>query len=131
MLRRRRPSPDVDSPAGQFAEALRLAEEGKDALVSAVPTARRPGRPLAEALADLEDALVQTRGRMSGWRRPELDPEWEACAAALEAALRGAERLRLVAPELSFEQMAFMIQDLIAPLEAFDAAAERVRSVSD
>jgi hypothetical protein len=68
---------------------------------------------------------------MSGWRRPELDPEWEACAAALEAALRGAELLRLEAPELSFEQMAFMIQDLIAPLEAFDAAAERVRSVSD
>ena len=112
--------------AERFAETLRIVEGAKDALVSALPTARRPGRALAEALADFEDGLHQGRARMPEWRRPELEREWEACHAGLEWALRGAERLRLEAPELSFEQMAFMIQDLMAPLEAFESAAERV-----
>ena len=104
-------------------------EEAKDALVSALPTARLPGRPLAEALADFEDGLRQAQAGMPAWRRPLLEREWVACHAGVEAALRGAERLRLEAPDLSFDQLAFMIQDLIAPLQAFESASERVRSV--
>jgi hypothetical protein len=119
----------VDSAAEPFAETLRVVEDAKEAVVRALPTARRPGRPLAEALADFEDGLHQALALMAAWRRPRVEREWEACHSGLRAALRGAERLRVEAPDLSFDQLAFMIQDLIATLEAFEPAAERVRSV--
>ena len=60
---------------------------------------------------------------MDAWRHPAVASEWDACHAGIEEALHRAERLRLEAPELSFDQLAFTVQDLIAPMEPFEAAA--------
>jgi len=97
--------------------------------VDAVPRARAPGRPLAEALLQFEESLRLAADGMAAWRRPELEQEWSDCRGGVERALRAAERLRLAAPEMSFDQLAFTVQDLIAPLEPFQAAAHRFHAL--
>ncbi|MCA1727166.1 MAG: hypothetical protein LC722_05820 [Actinobacteria bacterium] len=128
-MRRRRLAPELEEVRGAFDRAVGPVEEAKEAAVSAMPTARLPGRPLADALMGFEDALEEARSRMPGWRHQALEEEWSRCSDALAEALRMAERLRLEAPHLGFDAMAFALQDLIAPLEAFEEAALRFRSL--
>jgi len=103
-------------------------ERGKEDLLRAIPAARRPGVPLAEALLAYREALQEARDAMPGWRVPELVAEWEACRAGLDRAADLEERLRLEAPELSHEALLAALGDLIAPLEAFAEAARRVKA---
>jgi hypothetical protein len=111
----------------EFREVVEHIEHGKAALVSAVPTARSEGTPLAEALHEFEEALRAAREKMHAWRRPDTDDSWRACSAALDEAARRAERLRLEAPPLDYEGLVMMLGDLMAPLEAFADAARRLR----
>jgi hypothetical protein len=108
---------------GAFSEVVERIEHGKAALVSAVPTARRPGTPLAEALDAFEQALRLARDEMEDWRTPETEGSWQACSKALDEARRRAERLRLEAPSLDYEGLVMTLGDLIAPLDAFADAA--------
>lgn len=108
---------------------MEAVERAKEALVAAVPTARSPGRPLAEALAEFEDELREAESRMAAWRHEELERERTSCRDGLREALRRAEVLRLDAPELGFEPLLATVGDLIAPLEAFETAAERLREL--
>jgi exonuclease VII small subunit len=110
-----------------FSEVVERLEDGKMALVSAVPTARADGTPLAEALHAFEDALRQARDAMHQWRSVETESTWWACSAALDEAGRRAERLRLEAPSLDYEGLVMTLGDLIAPLEVFADAARRIR----
>jgi hypothetical protein len=110
-----------------FLEVVERVEHGKAALVSAVPTARSPGIPLAEALHAFEDALRQARDEMHDWRTPETESTWRACSHALDEAGRRAERLRLEAPSLDYEGLVMTLGDLIAPLDAFGDAARQLR----
>jgi hypothetical protein len=129
MPRRKRLTPDLASVAGRFEDVVRVVEAAKESVVSSLPRARTPGRPLAEALVEFEDGLREAAEKMPAWREPALQAEWEACRAGLREALALAEHLRLDAPEMGFDQQAFTIQDLIAPLDAFGMAAERLRSL--
>jgi len=95
--------------------------------VDAVPRARTPGRPLADAVLEFEECLHEAVVGMDAWRHPSVADQWEACRRALSGALAGAERLRMEAPEMSFDQLAFTMQDVIAPLEPFEAAAAAFR----
>jgi hypothetical protein len=67
---------------------------------------------------------------MPTWRRPELEAEWLACGAGIRESLDRARRLREDPPELGgFEGLIWAVDQLLAPLEAFEAAAERFRTL--
>ena len=103
-------------------------EHAKEALVSATPSPRGiPPRSLAEALLDFEHALSDAAAAMPAWRTDETRAVWESCARAIERSLTEAERLRLEAPSLDYESLVAVLADLIAPLEAFEAAERRIR----
>ncbi len=128
MLRRRRIPSDLEDAQTAFEATLARVERAKEDLVSAVPSARAPGRPLGDALAGYEDGLAEARRTMPGWRRPETGSEWTACDAALDEAVAAAERFRLETPEeLPFDALMFALQDLMVPLDAFEDAARAWR----
>lgn len=110
-----------------FSEVVATIERGKAALVSAVPTARSEGTPLAEALYAFEATLRQARAGMEAWRTAETETIWQASSSALREAAERAERLRLEAPELDHEGLVMTLGDLMAPLDVFADAARRFR----
>ncbi|HVM11145.1 MAG TPA: hypothetical protein VM638_01535 [Actinomycetota bacterium] len=105
MFRRRSALPDP------FVRVAEHVEAAKEALVGAMPTARRPGTPLAEAIHRFEEEVAAARSALAAWD----DPGHEM------------ERLRLEAPALDFEGMAIVLGDLIAPLDVFQEAEHRLR----
>jgi hypothetical protein len=123
VLKRKRIPPELEEAHAAFEATLGHVERAKERLVAAVPSARAPGRPLAEALAEYEDGLRDARRSMPAWRRSETGPEWESCDRALDEAVATAERFRLETPELPFDALMFALQDLMVPLEAFEVAA--------
>ncbi|HZP90555.1 MAG TPA: hypothetical protein VFC04_06100 [Actinomycetota bacterium] len=127
----RRPLPDELARALEgFRDTLQPLERARRALTESVPSTRLPGRPLAETLLEFEEGLREARDRMPAWRTGELEQEWRACADAIGAALELAERLRLEAeqPE-GFEALIGLVGDLLAPLDAFEQAADRLRGL--
>jgi hypothetical protein len=67
---------------------------------------------------------------MPGWRAPEVESEWTACAAGLDEAGVRARRFREEAPELGgFEGLIWAVEELLGPLDAFAAADERFREL--
>jgi hypothetical protein len=129
LFRRRRLPPELEAPYEAFERVLAEVEPAKEALTEVMPTTRLPGRPLPDALAEFEDRLDHARDAMPGWRRPETEPEWAACAAGIEEAAARAARLREDAPDLGgFEGLIWAVGSLLDPLEPFRVAAERFRS---
>ena len=105
-------------------------EAAKDVMTATVPSTRLPGTPLAEAIAEFEGHLGRARDLMPSWRHPEVESEWVACEAAIEESLARAKRLREDPPELAgFEGLIWVVDQILAPLEAFEAAAERFRTL--
>jgi hypothetical protein len=129
VIRRKRLPDDLAEPGAAFTATLGLVEAAKEALAKGLPTSRAPGSPLGEALFAFEENLRESEGPMDAWWHPAVAAEWDRCREGLREALRRAEDLRLAAPQLSFDQMAFTIQDLIAPLEPFEEAALRFHSL--
>lgn len=126
MFRRKRLPEELRAPRDAFRRVLRRVERAKDELTAAVPTARLPGRPLAEALLAFEDELREAERGMPAWRHPAVAEVWERCRSALAEARATAERLRLEAPDPGgFEGLVGLIDDLLAPLEAFEEASVR------
>ena len=129
-LRRRRLPEELRAPARAFDDLVPVLERAKAALTDAVPGTRLPGRPLAEALWAFETGLREVRERMDAWRAPEVEPEWTAAEAGLARALGSAERLRTGDGEpRGFEELIGVVGDLLAPLQAFEAAAARFREL--
>lgn len=111
-------------------DLLPVLERGKIALTQAVPGTRLPGRPLAEALWTFETGLRDVKVRMADWRAPEVETEWSAASDGLAETLGLAERLRTRGGEpRGFEELIGVVGDLLAPLEAFEAAAARFREL--
>ena len=130
LFHRRRLPPELAAPYEAFERVLADVEPAKEALTQVMPTTRLPGRPLPEALAEFEGRLGRARDAMPGWRRPEIEAEWVACAAGIEEAATRAVRLREDAPELGgFEGLIGAVESLLDPLEPFHAAAECFRSL--
>jgi hypothetical protein len=122
MLRRKRIPPELEEAHTAFLATLAHVERAKEGLVAAVPSARAPGRPLAEALADYEHGLAEAGRAMPGWRLPDVEAEWAACEGGLAEAVAGAGRFRLETPEMPFDALMFALQDLMVPLESFEVA---------
>lgn len=122
-------APHVRQAAAAFAWTVELVEEGKEALSTAAPTGRRPGAPLASALAAFESSLTRASESMPPWRIPEVEDGWSSCMNALEESSRRAERLRLEENPEGYEQLYGLLSDLMTPLEAFGAALECFREL--
>jgi hypothetical protein len=127
VFRRRRLAPDLEGPLAGLRAVVSQIDEAKDVMTATVPTTRLPGRPLADALPELEEHLRLAGALMEAWRHPALDEEWLACRDALAESLRRAAELRSEAPALGgFEGL---IWGVLAPLDAFEDAAERFRTL--
>lgn len=130
MFRRRRLPPELVAPASAFEGLIPALERAKAVLLTSVPGTRLPGRPLAETLLEFEEELGVVRAAMDPWRIPELDDVWVAASAGLEDSLALAERVRTDAPDLAgFEGLIGLVDALLAPLDAFAVAAERLRDL--
>jgi hypothetical protein len=124
-----------------MADDLRLALDGlrsvvhhieaaKGVMTGTVPSTRSAGTPLADGILELEHRLAAAQKLMPTWRHQELEDEWLACDAGIRESLERARRLREDPPELGgFEGLIWAVDQLLAPLEAFEAAAERFRTL--
>jgi hypothetical protein len=132
VLRRRRLPASLVPANAAFEAVLPPLERARDALMTSVPHTRLPGRPLGESLAGFEQELRVVRDGMDAWRAPEVDDVWRRASAGLDEAASRAERVRTdaAAPE-GAEQLIGLIGDLLAPLDAFRAAADRFRDLRE
>jgi hypothetical protein len=130
ILRRRRMPEEVAEAWRAFEALIPALERARTALTTSVPSTRLPGRPLAEALLEFEEALDEVSAGMPSWRVSALEPEWARASDGLAEALALAERVRVEAePPRGFEALIGLIGELLAPLDAFNEAAERFRDL--
>lgn len=122
--------PELDPAFRAFEGVLEAIEPAKAAVADVLPGTRLPGRPLRDALVEYRAGVERAGRGMAGWRRPEVEDEWRACAAGLRAAEAKAAALlgHEDEPE-GFEALLGIVQSLIEPLDPFVAAAERFRSL--
>lgn len=130
VFRRRVLPAELEGPFSEFRRLIPKLDRARDALTASVPGTRLPGRPLGETLLEFEEELREVRRGMDAWRAPEVESVWARAGEGLDAALALADRTRRRAAEPGgFEQLIGLIGDLLAPLEAFDAAADRFREL--
>jgi hypothetical protein len=130
-LRRRRELPgDLQAASGAFTAVLDEVEPAKAALAEVMPTTRLPGRSLPDALSEFESRLVRAKAGMPSWHAGAVDDVWHACDAGIDEAMARAERLRAGAPDLGgFEGLLWAVGELLAPLEPFEDADRRFRTI--
>jgi hypothetical protein len=129
-LRRKRITPEVQSAFDAFRAVLEHLEPAKAALTDVMPTTRMPGRPLPDALAEFEEGLERAEERMPAWRISAVEAEWIDSEQGLTEARVRARRFREDAPEVGgFEGLIWAVEELMAPLDGFAAAAERFRGL--
>ena len=130
MLRRRRLPDELAGPLEGLRAVVDHVEDAKAVMTSTVPSTRLPGTPLAEAVAEFEGHLGRARELMPAWRHPDVEDEWAACEAGIVESLARVAHLREDPPELAgFEGLIWVVDQVLAPLEAFEAAAERFRTL--
>jgi hypothetical protein len=129
-MRRRRLPDDLNEPLRALREVVEQVDKAKDAMTSTVPTTRLPGTPMPDALIGFEEHLRRAKEVMPAWRHPDVEGEWLGCDEGIDESLRRATKLREQAPELGgFEGLIWAVDQVLAPLEAFEEAAERFRSL--
>jgi hypothetical protein len=130
VFRRKRLSPELDAALVSLRAVVEEVEAAKQAMTGTVPSTRSGGTPLAEGVHEFETRLADAKELMPGWRHPDLEAEWDACDAGIRESLERARQLREDPPELGgFEGLIWAVDQLLAPLEAFEAAAERFRTL--
>ena len=130
VFRRKRLPDELQVPLEGLRSVAAEIEAGKRAMTGTVPSTRFAGTPLAEGIHELEDRLTTAQTLMPAWRYPALEQEWGACDEGIRESLDRARRLREDPPELAgFEGLIWAVDQLLEPLEAFEAAAERFRTL--
>jgi hypothetical protein len=130
VFRRKRLPDQLQVPLGGLRAVAAEIEAGKRAMTGTVPSTRSAGTPLAEGILELEDRLTPAQTLMPAWRHPELEQEWRACDEGIRESMDRARRLREDPPELAgFEGLIWAVDQLLEPLEAFEAAADRLRTL--
>jgi hypothetical protein len=130
MFRRKRIPDDLLESMETLRRVVSDVEGAKQAMTGTVPSTRSAGTPLAEGILGLEQRLTAAQGLMLAWRHPDLEDEWLACDDGIRESLDRARKLREDPPELGgFEGLIWAVDQLLAPLEAFEAAAERFRTL--
>ena len=124
MFKRKRLPPDLVAVYDAFLAVLAEVEAGKSMLAGVMPTTRLPGRPLPDALFEFEERSARAVELMPAWRVPAVEREWAACDQGLVEVRNRARRFREEAPALGgFEGLIWAVEQLMAPLEPFEAAA--------
>jgi hypothetical protein len=130
FLRRKRLPDELHEPLNGLRAVAVEIEAAKQAMTGTVPSTRSAGTPLAEGILELEQRLADAQELMPAWRHPDLEEEWLACDAGIRGSLERARQLREDPPELGgFEGLIWAVDQLLQPLEAFEAAAERFRTL--
>ena len=130
MFRRKRLSPELDAALAHLRVVVEQVEAAKQAMTGTVPSTRSAGTPLAEGILELEHRLAVAQELMPAWRHPDLEDEWRACDEGIRESLDRARQLREDTPELGgFEGLIWIVDRLLEPLEAFEAAADRFRTL--
>ena len=130
VFRRKRLPDELQAPLESLRSVVMEIEGGKRAMTGTVPSTRSAGTPLAEGIHELEVRLAAASELMPLWRHSSLEVEWRACDEGIRESQDRARRLREDPPELGgFEGLIWAVDQLLAPLEAFEAAAERFRTL--
>jgi hypothetical protein len=130
VFRRKQLSPELDAALVNLRAVVEQVEAAKGAMTGTVPSTRSAGTPLAEGILELEQRLAAAQELMPTWRHPDLEAEWLACDAGIRESLERARGLREDPPELGgFEGLIWAVDQVLQPLEAFEAAAERFRTL--
>jgi hypothetical protein len=130
FTRKRGLPPELEVPLEGLRRVVVEVEAAKDAMTGTVPSTRSAGTSLAEGIFELERRLATAQVLMAAWRHPDLETEWSQCDEGIRQSLDRARQLREDPPELaSFEGLIWAVDLLLEPLEAFEAAAERFRTL--
>jgi hypothetical protein len=130
VFKRRKLPGDLVAPLAGLRAVVGEIEAAKDALTGTVPSTRSPGTPLAEGILELEGRLATAQTLMPAWRHPDVEQEWRGCDEGIRESLDRSRRLREDPPELGgFEGLIWVVDRLLEPLEAFEAAADRFRTL--
>ncbi|MFN2589378.1 MAG: hypothetical protein ABR518_01230 [Actinomycetota bacterium] len=117
--------PGVRRAHDAFKRAVADVDEAKATLFLGVPSGRKPKVPLAEAVWAFEEHLRRARDAMPSWRLEQVEDAWSECAAGLELAARRAEELRRHGASDAYEDLVPILDEVMAPLDAFAKAAAR------
>jgi hypothetical protein len=119
LFGRREPDPTVAAARAAFDQVAVHVDAAQRALLTAIPTSRDPGIPLAQALAEFGRHLARATEALEDWPGvPEGAHEGTKCSEALAAARGEAERLRLGPEPSGFEALNARVGDVLHPLEA-------------
>lgn len=130
LLRRKDTDPELARAREAFAAAAVALDRAQRALLVAIPTARHPGAPLAEALDAFERGLDDVEALMPSWRTPATQRSWDTCAASLRKARTEAARLRRHPPgPTEFETLNVRVGDVLEPLEDFTETERALRKM--
>jgi hypothetical protein len=129
MWRRARPDPAVEAAWAGFLRFAKALDQGSRALLATVPSARRPGAPLAAGVAGFLAGLDAARAELPAWDHPALAAARAATAAALDAAERRARDLPAASDGLPFEHRNERVADVLDELLPVQAAEEALRDL--
>jgi hypothetical protein len=130
VFKRRKLPEALQGSLEHLRDVVEEVEAAKDAMTGTVPSTRSAGTPLAEGIHDLETRLAAAQALMPAWRHPDLEDVWLACADGIRESLDRARQLREDPPDLGgFEGLIWAVDQLLEPLVAFEAAADRFRTL--
>ena len=127
MVFSRKPELPVDrrEPWRAFLDCVEVIEGGRRVLLGTLPTGRVEPSPIGVGTDAVRRAIVDARAWMPRWHLDELEPDWEDCRGALDAAERACDEVDEVAASTrELEELLEVVQDVIEPLDSF-ADAER------
>jgi hypothetical protein len=128
MWRRNR-DPAVEAAWAGFLRFAAALDEGGRALLATVPSARRPGAPLAASVEGFLAAVEAARAELPAWALPALTEQHAASAAALDAAERRARALPSTTAGLDFEHRNQRVAEVLDELEPIQAAERALRDL--
>ncbi|HVE97687.1 MAG TPA: hypothetical protein VNA12_00720 [Mycobacteriales bacterium] len=126
-IRRRDLAPDLAAAYAAFQRCAEHVDLAQRAMIRCVPSSPRSlPLPLEVGAETLEVSLAAARAELAGWRHPQVEAEWQTCAAALTETAAGVSGAVAVAAGTSELEVALTaVQDLLDPLHAFVDAERR------
>ena len=113
-------------PAWQaFLDCAQVIEGGRRTLLGTLPVGRVEHTPIGLGVDAMAAALDDATQWMDAWRVPQLEDDWQDCAAAMREARDNLEEVRSVAATTDeLEELQESVGEVVEPLDAF-ADAER------
>jgi hypothetical protein len=116
----------LQAPYAMFLAQAERVEAARKALLGCLPVGRVDPAPVPVGLELLRDELRAVMGELPAWRVGEVEPAWQAVAAAVresEEAVDEAARVASTTTEL--EELLGAVGEVVEPLDAW-GDAERV-----